>query len=67
MTRIDLYISVTFSLSRSRPNRLKKQVSTLLEDSLIVQSVQLGPKDPRIEKHSLILLYVAKSLAMFTY
>lgn len=45
----------------------KSALSTLLEDSLIVQSVQLGPKDPRIEKHSLILLYVAKSLAMFTY
>lgn len=28
----------------------KKQVSTLLEDSLVVQFVQLGPKDPKIEK-----------------
>lgn len=32
----------------------KKQVSTLLEDSLVVQSVQLGPKDPKIEKKTLL-------------
>lgn len=32
----------------------KKQVSTLLEDSLVVQSVQLGPKDPKIEKKPLL-------------